>query len=388
MKKIKCTLVALLIVSGLAYGEVTTGGEVVYRLANYESNTKGNSFYLGDFQDSSEFKFNINSTLGRDMNLNFFIASDDQSSDNDYEDQVGEITLWKKLNENVEAQVRTDLVSDYDTGAIRVKEGQDENTFIRVRPIDNLSITLRPFGTGTLPEIGDLLQSYCLQRDKRGFDGEYKLNSKVNFYYLLNTNKYATDKTNTDWDTGVDGNSAGYKLKTTVKITPRLQFTGEVAGTTAKDNDSVDTGNLVQGKLAIDGQIKYDNRKLMLLLEGMAIQPNEAKTGSDKLATAIGGKIQYSDFSFIPIGNKAWINVRHYSAAKNGEALFDVSNDDGTITLPNSYTNISVVGEVYWKGLTFAQELELKHMKDAYKNQDGEITDNLLRFTSFVKFYF
>lgn len=388
MKKSKYILAALLIVSGLSYGEVTTGGEVLYRLANYESNTKGNSFYLGDFQDSSEFKFNINSTLGRDMNLNFFIASDTQSDNNDYEDQVGEITLWKKLNESVEAQVRTNLVSDYNTGAIRIKENQDENTFIRIHPVDNLSITLRPFGTGTLPEIGDLLQTYCLQRDKRGIDGEYKLNSKINFYYLLNTNKYATDKNNNNWDTGVDGNSVGYRLKTTTKITTRLEITGEVAGTTAKDNDFVDTNNLVQGKLALDGKIKYDNKKVMLLVEGMAIQPNKAKTGSDNLATAVGGKIQYSDFSFIPLGNKVWINVRHYSAAKNGEALFDVNNDNGTITLPNPYTNINIVGEVYWKGLTFAQELELKHMKDAYKNQDGEITDNLLRFSSLVKFYF
>ena len=296
--------------------------------------------------------------------------------------------MWKKLNESVEAQVRTNVVSDSSTGAIRLIENADENTFIKIHPTDNSNITLRPFSTGTMQEVGDILQSYSLQHGARGLDGEYRLDGKTKFEYVVNTTKYATDKKNTNWDTGVDGISVGYKIKATTKITPQIEVIGEIGGNTGKDNDSVDTTNLTQGKLAIDARIKYDNRKLLLAAESLIIQPNKAKTGTDKIATAIGGKIQYSDFSFIPLSNKAWVTVRHYSKSATNEALFDVNNDDSTSSLSNSYTNITAVGEVYWKGLTFAQELELKHMKGAYKNQKGEITDAYLRFSSFVKVYF
>lgn len=385
MRKSKLFVLTLLAISSLTYAEMTIGGEVVYRPVNYESHTKGNSFILGDFSDSSKFKINLKNDFGKDFNVNLFLESDFGS---DVTGQNVELTMWKKQNESVEAQVRTNVVSDSATGAIRIIENADENTFIRVHATDKSTVTLRPFSTGTMQEVGDILQSYSLQNGSRGLDGEYKIDSDTKLEYVVNTRKYSTDKTNTNWDTGVDGTSIGYKLKATTKLTPQIEVIGEVAGNTAKDNSSADTTNLTQGKLAVNARVKYDNRKLLLMAESLIIQPNEAKTGTDKIATAIGGKIQYSDFSFIPLGNKAWVTLRHYSKSDKNEALFDIANDDKSASLNNSYTNVSAVGEVYWKGLTFAQELELKHMKDAYKNQDGEITDNHLRFSSFVKFYF
>lgn len=385
MKNYKSLFLGFCFISSLAYGEISAKGEVVYRAVNYESNTKGNSFFLGDFSDSSKINVNIKGELSRDFNVNLFLESDYGA---DIADQTAEITMWKKQNENVEAQVRANLTSDSNTGALRLIENADENTFLRIHATDKSTITLRPFSTGTLQEIGDLLQTYSMQHGSRGLDGEYKLNSNTKFEYVVNTLKYATDKNNTNWDTGVDGTSIGYKIKASTKLSPRIEVIGEVAGNTAKDNNKIDTTNLVQSKFGLNSRIKYDNRNFLLIAEALIVIPNEAKTGTDKIATAVGGKAQYSNIPFIPIENKLWLTLRHYSKSNNGEALFDLENDDKTAALTNTYTNISLVGEVYWKGVTFAQEVELKNMKDGYKNQDGEITSNQLRFSSFIKYYF
>ncbi|MFB0923930.1 MAG: hypothetical protein QMB65_01400, partial [Vicingaceae bacterium] len=56
--------------------------------------------------------------------------------------------------------IHAGLEYDSATGAIRIIENADENTFIKVHATDKSTVTLRPFSTGTMQEVGDILQSY------------------------------------------------------------------------------------------------------------------------------------------------------------------------------------------------------------------------------------
>lgn len=169
MKKGTLLVAMLILASMTVFGEWTVSGLAEYKLNLTEEATE---------RDSDEYLIiNLSTMLNDTTSLSLEYDTDDVDPD-----EVGTILVNKKLNDKVEAQVSTDLISDEE--GTRLKESQSDGTYVKMMVSDKLTATVYPFEAGT--GLGDELETADTQ-DELGFEFAYTVSDELSTVFVVNT---------------------------------------------------------------------------------------------------------------------------------------------------------------------------------------------------------
>lgn len=268
MRKIILLLAMLVLASMTVFAEWTASGTAEYKLKFNEVATNDSDEYI---------ILNLSTMMNETTKLSLEYDTDDENPD-----AVGTILVNKKVNDKVEVQVSTDLISDSD--GTKLSKSMNDDTYLKMMISDKLTVNVYPFEAGL--GLGDELET-CNTQDTLGFGFDYKLSDTVSTLLVVNTND----------NVEAEETYIGIKSETTVTKGNLKVIYGLSFSTVEEDFKNDDAENYTD--MAASVRIAYTVGKLALNGEALYAGSNmkDADAGSGLYAKAtydMGAKGEFS----------------------------------------------------------------------------------------------
>lgn len=403
MRKIAILLGGILAAATMMAADATTpaavnngakwkfNGKVQQVIVRSESDK--HTLHIGNRDEDQFLKLEISKQLDDTSKITLKYDTDD----NEGTDATGQILYFKKISKNLEAQVAADLViannenNPANVSGIAIKENNGGDVYLKWMPIDNASITFKPYEAST--QIGGSLKTDGTQ-NAPGFEFEVKPAANLKAFGALNV----VDVKDKDAEKVMNG---AVKAGVNYKIEKMLDVTGEVCFNGANDETQTTAATkttpaaLGVTNMGADIRAVFTMDALKVTGEFLYAATN-AK--DDNAGTAVFAKAEYKvklsdDMSLKPYASAKMVSEfmklddDDYRAAYWDEA----GNNKGVFFGHGGMTEVRAGVDFSVAGITLGNELRINKAENKIFADNDEVkgkVDTRTRITSSAKYEF